>query len=137
MGRILAIDYGSKRSGIAVTDPLKIIANGLTYVESKDIFDFLKKYIQSEEVEMILVGMPVSLKGDATNATHFVKIFIEKLSLQFPSIPIKTIDERFTSKMALNTLIEAGTNKKFRKEKGNIDQVSATIFLQDWLIRNP
>ena len=136
MGRVLAIDYGTKRCGIAVTDPLKIIATPLTYIDTVEIFTFLKTYSLKETVELFLVGMPISLKGNTTNATHFVKIFIEKLKQAFPETAIETIDERFTSKMALKTLIEAGTTKKFRKEKGNIDQISATIFLQDWMIRN-
>jgi putative Holliday junction resolvase len=135
MARILAIDYGKKRCGLAVTDPLQIIANGLTFVQTNDIFDFISKYIKSEEVELFLVGMPVDLFNRDTDATQAVRTFIALLKEKFPKIPVQTIDERFSSKMAMNTLVSAGTSKKFRREKGNIDQVSATIILQDWLSR--
>ena len=133
MGRILAIDYGLKRTGLAVTDPLKIIANALTTVETKDIFNFLKTYFGKEQVETIVVGLPKNLQGEDTDITSAVRKFIIQLQKLFPEKEVKVFDERFTSKMALNTLIQAGTTKKFRKEKGNIDKVSATIILQDFL----
>jgi len=133
MGRVVGIDYGRKRVGIAVTDSLKIIANALTTVDAKDIFTFLKTYIAKEGVEAFVVGMPVNLDNKDTDATPDVRKFVVQLKKEFPTIPIHLIDERFTSKMALRTLIEAGTTKKFRRDKGNIDKVSAAIFLQEWV----
>jgi len=133
MGRVVGIDYGRKRVGIAVTDSLKIIANALTTVDAKDIFTFLKTYIAKEGVEAFVVGMPVNLDNKDTDATPDVRKFVVQLKKEFPEIPIHLIDERFTSKMALRTLIEAGTTKKFRRDKGNIDKVSAAIFLQEWV----
>ena len=133
MGRVVGIDYGRKRVGIAVTDSLKIIANALTTVDAKDIFTFLKTYIAKEGVEAFVVGMPVNLDNKDTDATPDVRKFVVQLKKEFPETPIHLIDERFTSKMALRTLIEAGTTKKFRRDKGNIDKVSAAIFLQEWV----
>ena len=128
MGRLLSIDYGSKRIGIAVTDPLKIIANALTTVNNKDIFNFLKEYLLKEAVDGFVVGMPVNLNNQDTDITPDVRKFVVKLKAHFPTINVHIIDERFTSKMAMNTLIQAGTTKKFRRDKGNIDKVSAAIF---------
>lgn len=133
MGRLIGIDYGSKRVGIAVTDPLKIIANALTTVNNQEVFKFLTDYASKELVEGFVVGMPVNLDNKDTNNTPLVRKFLVKLKIQFPEINIYVIDERFTSKMALQTLIEAGTTKKYRKDKGNIDKVSAAIFLQEWI----
>ncbi len=133
MGRILAIDYGFKRSGIAVTDPLKIIANSLTTVETQNIFTFLKEYFLKEQVECIVVGMPKKLDGTNTDTTKTIIWFVEQLKIQFPDQRIYSYDERFTSKIAMQTLISAGTSKKYRREKGNIDKVSAVIILQDWM----
>ena len=133
MGRVVGIDYGRKRVGIAVTDSLKIIANALTTVDAKDIFTFLKTYIAKEPVEAFVVGMPVNLDNKDTDATPDVRKFVTQLKKEFPEIPVNLVDERFTSKMALKTLIEAGTTKKFRRDKGNIDKVSAAIFLQEWV----
>lgn len=133
MARILAIDYGLKRTGIAVTDPLQLIANSLTTVATFEIFKFLKQYTDKEPVEIFIVGLPKNLDGKDTDATQPVLQFTKKLVAQFPSIPVKMVDERFTSKMALKTLIDAGTTKKFRRDKGNIDKVSATIILQEYL----
>ncbi len=133
MGRILAIDYGLKRTGIAVTDPLKIIANGLTTVETKNLITFLKDYFSKEEVECIVIGDPKRLNGEPNQATPLVAAFILELEKNFSKIPIKKIDERFTSKMAFQTMIDAGLNKKARQNKATVDMVSATIILQSYL----
>ncbi|MFN0050290.1 MAG: Holliday junction resolvase RuvX [Cytophagales bacterium] len=133
MGRILAIDFGYKRSGIAVTDPLKIAANALTTVDSKELILFLKNYFLKEEVESIVVGMPKKLDGTDTNATKGVNELIISLKSIFVEKQIYFYDERFTSKIAMQTMIMAGTSKKYRREKGNIDKISAVIILQDWM----
>lgn len=133
MSRILCIDYGGKRTGLAVTDPLKIIATSLTTVETKDLISFLKKYFAREPVELILIGEPLNLDDTATHATPLVKAAIIKLTKEFPAIPIKTVDERFTSKMASRAMIEMGMKKKDRRIKGNTDQIAATIMLQEYL----
>ncbi len=133
MGRILAIDYGRKRVGIAVTDPLKIIANGLTTVHSKDIFTFLKDYTVKEEVEIIVVGYPVNLRNEGSQSLQFINPFIKKLIKQFPEIKIETYDERFTSKMAKAAMIEGGLKKKDRQNKALVDKISAVIILQSYL----
>ncbi|MEK7199922.1 MAG: Holliday junction resolvase RuvX, partial [Bacteroidota bacterium] len=126
-------DYGGKRTGLAVTDPLKIIATSLTTVETKDLISFLKKYFAREPVELILIGEPLNLNDTATHATPLVKAAIIKLTKEFPAIPIKTVDERFTSKMASRAMIEMGMKKKDRRIKGNTDQIAATIMLQEYL----
>ncbi|MFC2124440.1 Holliday junction resolvase RuvX [Bacteroidota bacterium] len=136
MGRILAIDFGLKRTGLAVTDPEKIIATPLAVVRSEDCVQFLRDYIEKETVETIVIGLPVDLRGRETHATGPVKKFITNLEKIFPEIPIHTIDERFTSKMALDTMIMAGSKKKDRRDKGNIDKISATIILQSYLEQN-
>lgn len=133
MSRILCIDYGGKRTGLAVTDPLKIIATSLTTVETKYLISFLKKYFAREPVELILIGEPLNLDDTATHATPLVKAAIIKLTKEFPAIPIKTVDERFTSKMASRAMIEMGMKKKDRRIKGNTDQIAATIMLQEYL----
>jgi putative holliday junction resolvase len=133
MPRILAIDYGTKRVGLAVTDPLKIIASALDTVHSKDIFVFLKTYLETEEVEAFVVGMPVNLDGEDTNNTPHVKGFVRNLKKTYPDIPVHLHDERFTSKMALQAMIAGGSSKKDRREKGNIDKISATIILQSYM----
>jgi putative holliday junction resolvase len=133
MPRILAIDYGTKRVGLAVTDPLKIIASALDTVHSKDIFVFLKTYLETEEVEAFVVGMPVNLDGEDTNNTPHVKGFVKNLKKTFLDIPVHLHDERFTSKMALDAMIAGGSSKKDRREKGNIDKISAAIILQSYM----
>jgi putative Holliday junction resolvase len=133
MPRILAIDYGTKRVGLAVTDPLKIIASALDTVHSKDIINFLKEYVLKEEVEAFVVGMPVNLDGEDTNNTSHVKGFVKTLKKTFPDIPVHLHDERFTSKIALQAMIASGYSKKDRREKGNIDKISATIILQSFM----
>ena len=133
MARILCIDYGGRRTGLAVTDPLKIIATALTTIESKELIPFLKKYFQQEPVELILIGEPLNLDDTATHATPLVKAAIIRLKKEFSAIPIKTVDERFTSKMASRAMVEMGMKKKDRRIKGNIDQIAATIMLQEYL----
>ncbi|UAY53547.1 Holliday junction resolvase RuvX [Ferruginibacter albus] len=133
MARILSIDYGGKRTGIAVTDPLQIIATGLTTIDSKELIPFLKKYFQQEPVELIIIGLPVNWDDSDTNATPLVKEAIKKLQKEFPSIPLKTVDERFTSKMAKDAMLEMGMKKKDRRVKGNVDVIAATIILQEYL----
>ena len=136
MGRILALDYGKKRTGIAVTDPLKIIATGLTTVDSQTLFDFLKTYFSKESVEKILIGEPYNLDGSVTDATAAVQHCIRRLKNSFPDIPIETIDERYTSKMASRAMVEMGMKKKDRQKKGMIDEVAATMMLQEFLANN-
>ncbi len=133
MGRILAIDYGQKRVGIAVTDPLKIIANGLTTVHSKDIFTFLEDYLSKEEVETIVVGYPVTLKNEGSQSLKYINPFIKKLLIKFPKLNIETFDERFTSKLAQIAMIEGGMKKKDRQNKALTDKISATIILQSFM----
>lgn len=133
MGRLLAIDYGSKRIGLAVTDPLKIIASPLDTVHSKDIISYLKNYEASGEVEAFIVGMPKTLQNKDTNASSLVRHFVNLLKKNFPDKPIHLHDERYTSKMALDAMIAGGTKKKDRRDKGTIDKVSAAIILQSYL----
>ena len=133
MARILAIDYGTKRVGLAVTDPLQIIATALETIHSQDLFSYIKNYITTEEVERIVIGMPKNLKNEATNATPHVVGVVRKLKKTFAEIAISEIDERFTSKIAFNTMIDSGISKKKRAEKGTIDKLSATIILQSYL----
>ncbi len=133
MPRILAIDYGLKRTGLAVTDPLKIIATALETVETKVLLDFLKKYVLLEDVECFVLGLPVGLDSKDTDSTSAVKLFYKILELNFPSIPIRFEDERFTSKMASRVMIESGMKKKDRRIKGNVDKISAVIILQSFL----
>lgn len=133
MARILAIDYGVKRTGIAVTDDFQIIASGLTTVETSEIFNFLKKYIASENVELILVGEPKQMNNTASESEQYIIPFIKKLTIYFPEIPLKRVDERFTSKMAFQTMIDSGLTKKQRQNKALVDEISATIILQSYL----
>lgn len=133
MARIMAIDYGKKRVGLAVTDNSQIIASGLTTVAEKEVMDFLKDYLKTEKVEKFLLGYPLGLDGLETDATKGVEKFSEKLSKVFPNVPIVLVDERFTSKMAMQTLVQSGVSKKKRRNKALLDEVSATIMLQDYL----
>ena len=135
MARILCIDYGLKRTGIAVTDPLKIIAQALTTVETPQLFNFLKDYFKKEAVELILIGEPKNLDDSDTHATPHVKKVIERLHKEFPAIPVETVDERYTSKMASRAMVDMGMKKKQRQEKGMIDQVAATIMLQEYMAK--
>jgi putative Holliday junction resolvase len=133
MARILCIDYGLKRTGIAVTDPLQIIATGLTTVDSRDLISFLKKYFQQESVELIVIGEPKNLDDSDTHATPLVKQIIQKLEKEFPLIPIKKVDERFTSKMARQAMLDMGMKKKDRRNKRTVDEIAATIMLQEYM----
>jgi len=133
MGRLLAIDYGMRRVGIAVTDTLQIIASGLTTVANKDVEAFLKKYLKEEEVDEIILGYPLGLDNQPTDLTHEVAAFNIKLNEWFPTVPIRLVDERFTSKMAKATLISSGVPKKKRRNKALLDEISATIILQEYL----
>jgi putative Holliday junction resolvase len=133
MARILAIDYGTKRVGIAVTDPEKIVANPLTTVPTKDIITFLKQYLQDEVVESIVVGMPRDLFNNDSHSTAAVKQFVNQLKRKFEAYPLHLHDERFTSKMALDAMIRSGSSKRDRRKKENIDKLSATIILQSYM----
>ncbi|WP_338733098.1 Holliday junction resolvase RuvX [Mangrovimonas cancribranchiae] len=133
MGRILAIDFGAKRTGIAVTDELQIIASGLTTVNTKELLAFLKAYISKEKVELFVVGEPKQLNNQASESEVLILPFLKKLEAEIPSIPIKRIDERFTSKMAFQTMIDSGLSKKQRRNKALVDEISATIILQSYL----
>ena len=133
MSRILCIDYGLKRTGIAVTDPLQIIATGLATVDSPQLIPFLKNYFQQETVELILIGEPKNLDDSDTHATPIVKQAIKKLEKEFPIIPVKTVDERYTSKMAKQAMIDMGMKKKDRRNKRTVDEIAATIMLQEYM----
>lgn len=133
MARILCIDYGGKRTGLAVTDPLQIIASALTTVDTKHLISYLKEYFRLEVVELILIGEPYNLDGSPTHATTLVHRFIQQLKKEFPSTPIKTLDETFSSKMASRAMVEMGMKKKDRRVKGNVDKIAATIMLQEYL----
>lgn len=133
MARILAIDYGKKRTGLAVTDALQLIASGLTTVDTREIFSFLDAYFKSEHVELLLVGEPKQLNNTPSESEVLIKPFIEKLKKKFPEMEIKRVDERFTSKMAFQTMIDSGLKKKQRQNKALIDEISATIILQSYL----
>lgn len=133
MARILCIDYGGKRTGIAVTDPLQIIATALQTVETHQLFVFLKNYLKTEEVERILIGHPLNLDDSPTHATPLVEAAIKRLHKEFPQLPIERVDERYTSKLAGRAMLEMGMKKKQRREKGQIDQIAAAIMLQEYL----
>ena len=135
MARILAIDYGTKRTGIAVTDELQIIASGLTTVDTKELIGFLKTYISKESVELFIVGEPKQMNNEASQSEALIIPFIKKLEEKIPNIPYKRVDERFTSKMAFQSLIDGGISKKKRQNKALLDEVSATIILQTYLDR--
>lgn len=135
MARILAIDYGMKRTGIAVTDELQIIASGLTTVKTSDIFNFLKEYTEKEQVELFLIGEPKQLNNTASESEVLIIPFIAKLKKQYPNTAILRIDERFTSKLAFKTMVDSGLKKKKRKNKALIDEISATIILQSYLYK--
>ena len=133
MPRILSIDYGLKRTGLAVTDPLQIIATGLTTVESKRLIPFLKDYFAREEVELIIIGDPKNWDDTDTHATPLVEKIIKQLEKNFPNIPIKKVDERYTSKMAKDAMLEMGLKKMQRRNKKLVDEIAATILLQEYL----
>ena len=136
MARIICIDYGGKRTGIAVTDPLKIIATALETVATKDLMIYLKKYFATEDVELLLIGYPLNLNDSPTHATGLVNTAIKELQKIFPAIPIQKVDERYTSKLASQAMIEMGMKKKDRQKKENTDMIAATIMLQEYLANN-
>jgi putative Holliday junction resolvase len=133
LGRILAIDYGRKRAGLAVTDELKLIANSLVTVHSKNVIDYLKMYASKENVEAFVVGEPKQMDNTDSESAAYIEPFVKLLKKTFPSIPVKRFDERFTSKMAFQTMIDAGISKKQRRNKSLIDSISATLILQSYL----
>jgi putative holliday junction resolvase len=133
--RILAIDYGLKRTGIAVTDPLQIIATGLTTVDTPQLFVFLKKYFNDEIIEMVIIGEPKNWDDTDTHATPLVQAFVKRFKKDFPAMPIKMVDERYTSKMAKQTMIDSGLKKKDRQNKKLVDEIAATIILQEYMQR--
>ena len=136
MGRILAIDYGTKRTGIAVTDELQIIASGLTTVDTKSLISFLVDYVNLERVEMFVVGLPKQMNNTASESEIQIQSFLKKLNKAIPEIPVERIDERFTSKMAFQTMIDSGLSKKQRQNKALVDEISATLILQSYLASN-
>jgi putative holliday junction resolvase len=133
MGRVLSIDYGKKRVGLAVTDPLKIIATRLTTVATDDIWTYLADYFAREEVDLVLVGYPMQLNNEPSEAIRYINPFLKKFRQIYKDMPLQQMDERFTSKMAFQTMIDAGVKKKDRQNKETIDGVSATIILQSYL----
>ena len=133
MARVLAIDFGKIRTGIAVTDELKIIASGLTTVNTSDLLSFLKEYTSKEKVELFLMGLPKQMDNSDSESEALILPFLKKIEKLFPQIPMKRIDERFTSKMAFQTMIDSGMKKKQRKNKAMVDEISATIILQSYM----
>jgi putative Holliday junction resolvase len=133
LARIICIDYGLKRTGLAVTDPLQIIATGLTTVESKQLIPFLKDYFNKEQVERIIIGEPKNWDDTDTHATPLVEKCIKELQKNFPAIPITKVDERYTSKMAKQAMIDMGMKKMQRRNKAIVDEIAATIMLQDYM----
>lgn len=135
MSRILAIDYGQKRTGIAVTDEMQIIASGLTTVPSETAIDFLKDYFAKEKVEKVLIGEPKQMNNEPSQSAEIIEKFVAVFKNTFPDMPLERVDERFTSKMAFQSMIDSGLKKKQRQNKALIDEISATIMLQDYLSR--
>ncbi len=135
MPRILAIDYGQKRTGIAVTDELQIIASGLTTIPSSTAIDFLKEYFKKEKVEAVIIGDPKQMNGQPSQSASIIKGFVTHFTNHFPGMKVIRVDERFTSKIAFQSMIDSGLSKKKRQNKGLIDEISATIMLQDYLTR--
>ncbi|MBT1687227.1 Holliday junction resolvase RuvX [Dawidia soli] len=133
MGRILAIDYGKKRTGLAVTDPLRIIATALETVPTEGLMAYLQAYLKREPVDAFVIGMPKTLKNEDSETAPFVRAFVEELNKTFPDKPVHPVDERFTSSLALRAMIDGGMKKKDRQVKGNVDKISATIILQSFL----
>ncbi|MBS1497287.1 MAG: Holliday junction resolvase RuvX [Bacteroidetes bacterium] len=133
MARIMAIDYGGKRTGIAVTDPMQLIATGLATIASAELIPFLKKYFAAEKVELIVIGLPKNWDESATHGTALAENAIRTIQKEFPEMPVKTVDERFTSKMAKDAMLQMGMKKKDRQNKKNVDEIAATIMLQDYM----
>ncbi|AJA69810.1 Holliday junction resolvase RuvX [Myroides odoratimimus] len=135
MARLLSIDFGKKRTGIAVSDELQIIASGLTTVDTEQLLPFLKDYFSKEKVEKVIIGEPKRLNNEPSEVVPLLNSFIEKFKTSFPDMPVERIDERFTSKMAFQTMIDSGLKKKQRQNKALIDEIAATIILQDYMRR--
>ena len=135
MGRVLAIDHGGKRTGLAVTDPLRIIASALDTVPTTEVLAYLKAYLAREEVDVFVVGLPMGLDGRPTDATAGVEAFLKQLRKAFPGKWVETVDERFTSSLAKQAVLQSGIGRKARRDKAQLDRISATIMLQDWLTR--
>lgn len=133
MSRILAIDYGRKRTGIAVTDPMQIIANGLTTVPTHELMDFLLKYVAQEKVERIVVGHPKQMNNEDSENMKYIKPFVEQLKKKLPDMLVELVDERFTSVLAHQAMLDGGLKKKARQDKALVDEISATIILQSYL----
>ncbi|MDF0715876.1 Holliday junction resolvase RuvX [Muricauda sp. 334s03] len=135
MARILALDFGKVRTGIAVTDELQLIASGLKTIETKDLLTFLEEYTQKEQVERFVVGLPKQMDNTASESEVLIQDFLKKLTAKFPSIPMERQDERFTSKMAFQSMLDSGMKKKKRRDKALVDEISATLILQAYLNR--
>ncbi|HEY9114662.1 MAG TPA: Holliday junction resolvase RuvX [Bacteroidales bacterium] len=133
MGRILAIDYGQKRVGVAVTDELRLIATGITTVHVKDIWDFISEYLKKEKVDCIVVGEPKDMMNKPSDASRFIEPFVNRLRKVYPNLKIERFDERFTSKMALDTMLAGGLKKSQRQDKSLVDTISATLILQSYM----
>lgn len=133
MGIIMALDYGGKRTGIAVTDPLKIIASGLTTVDTKDLLDFISKFHQKDPLEALVVGLPKRLHDEASEIETQIQAFLHKFKVAYPEMPVYRVDERFTSKIAQQAMLQGGLKKKQRQDKRKLDEISATIILQSFL----
>jgi putative Holliday junction resolvase len=133
MARIMALDFGTKRTGIAITDELQMIASGLTTVKTPELLDFLSNYFKEEKVELVVVGEPKQKDESASESEVYIQKFLKSFAKKFPAMPVKRVDERFTSKMAFQTMIDGGLKKKKRRNKALIDEISATIILQSYL----
>ena len=133
MGRLLSIDYGRKRCGIAVTDPLRIVANGLTTVNTSSLIDYVKDYVAREQVDTIVVGYPTTMRGEESESMRYIRPGIERLKKEIPNIPVVFFDERFTSAIAHQSMIDSGMKKMARRDKAIVDEISATIILNDYL----
>lgn len=133
MGRILSIDYGKKRTGLAVTDPLQLIANGLTTVPTSSLFDFVTDYVAKEKVERIVVGKPMQTNGEESENMARVRPFVQRLKKALPDVPVEFFDERYTSVLAHQAMLDGGLKKKARQNKALVDEISATIILQGWM----
>jgi putative Holliday junction resolvase len=135
MGRLLGIDYGTKRIGLAVTDPLRLIASPLKTIKTGEFDAFVSEYLKTESIDAFIIGYPVQMNNKQSESVKYIKPFIRRLEKQFPSIPVHLVDERFTSKMALRSMIDGGVKKNDRKDKGLIDKTSAAIILRSFLDR--
>ncbi len=133
MGRILGIDFGRKRTGVAVTDPLKIIANGLETVPTHTLMQYIKDYVAKEDVELIVIGLPRQMNGDPSESMRYITPFVNRLKKELPQMPVTMYDERFTSTIAHRAMIDGGMKKSDRRDKGRVDAIAATIILTDYL----